>query len=156
MLWKKLQNPLDGSKIEVFQKKQSDLVKVSERSAELSSAQELAARKEKPAKVPTPPPRPTSVVSLSLKDGKDNKLSPTPAPPPPPPPPKMSVGTKSVRRVPEVVEFYRLLTRRDAHTENRASSTATPAVTFTPGMIGEIENRSTYLSAVSKRSLLTI
>jgi hypothetical protein len=33
--------------------------------------------------------------------------------------------------------------------ENRINSAAIPVVAFTPSMIGEIENRSTYLSAVS-------
>ncbi|KAJ6310250.1 hypothetical protein OIU76_015058 [Salix suchowensis] len=135
-----------------FCRKQSDFVKVSERSVEHSSPrtsiQELAPRKEKLAKVPNPPPKPTSVAPPSPKEVGSNKLSPTSAPPPPPPPPKMSVGSKTVRRVPEVVEFYRLLTRRDAHMENRINSAAIPVVAFTPSMIGEIENRSSYLSAI--------
>ncbi|KAJ6315343.1 hypothetical protein OIU78_018768 [Salix suchowensis] len=117
MLWKKLQNPFDSSKTEVFQQKQSDFVKVSERSVEHSSPrpslQELAARKEKQAKVPNPPPRPTYAAPPSLKEANDNKL-----PPPPPPPP------------------------------NITNSAAVPVVAFTPGMIGEIENRSSYLSAI--------
>ncbi|KAJ6964841.1 protein CHUP1 [Populus alba x Populus x berolinensis] len=152
MLWKKLQNPFDSSKTEVFLQKQSDFVKVSERSVEHSSPrpsiQELAVIKEKHAKVPNPPPRPTSIAPPSLKEANDNKLPPTSAPPPPPPPPNMCAGSKAVRRVPEVVEFYRLLTRRDAHMENKTNSTAIPAVAFTPNMIGEIENRSSYLSAI--------
>ncbi|KAJ6385446.1 hypothetical protein OIU77_028597 [Salix suchowensis] len=141
-----------SSKTDVFLQKQSDFVKVSERSVEHSSPrtsiQELAPRKEKLAKVPNPPPKPTSVAPPSPKEVGSNKLSPTSAPPPPPPPPKMSVGSKTVRRVPEVVEFYRLLTRRDAHMENRINSSAIPVVAFTPSMIGEIENRSSYLSAI--------
>ena len=153
MLWKKLQNPFDSSKTEVFLQKQSDFVKVSERSVEHSSPRpsihELAAIKEKHAKVPNPPPRPTSIAPPSLKEANDNKLPPTSAPPPPPPPPNMCAGSKAVRRVPEVVELYRLLTRRDAHMENRTNSAAIPVVAFTPNMIGEIENRSSYLSAVS-------
>ncbi|KAJ6692236.1 PROTEIN CHUP1 CHLOROPLASTIC [Salix purpurea] len=152
MLWKKLQNPFESSKTDVFLQKQSDFVKVSERSVEHSSPrtsiQELAPRKETLAKVPNPPPKPTSVAPPSPKEVGSNKLSPTSAPPPPPPPPKMSVGSKTVRRVPEVVEFYRLLTRRDAHMENRINSAAIPVVAFTPSMIGEIENRSSYLSAI--------
>ncbi|KAI5603926.1 hypothetical protein POPTR_001G279000v4 [Populus trichocarpa] len=152
MLWKKLQNPFDSSKTEVFLQKQSDFVKVSERSVEHSSPrpsiQELAAIKEKHAKVPNPPPRPTYVAPPSLKEANDNKLPLTSAPPPPPPPPNMCAGSKAVRRVPEVVEFYRLLTRRDAHMENRTNSAAIPVVAFTPNMIGEIENRSSYLSAI--------
>ncbi|KAB5541132.1 hypothetical protein DKX38_014106 [Salix brachista] len=152
MLWKKLQNPFESSKPDVFLQKQSDFVKVSERSVEHSSPrpsiQELAPRKEKLPKVPNPPPRPTSVAPPSPKEVGCNKLSPASAPPPPPPPPKMSVRSKTVRRVPEVVEFYRLLTRRDAHMENRINSAAIPVVAFTPSMIGEIENRSSYLSAI--------
>lgn len=151
MLWKKLQNPIDSSKTDIPQQKTSDFSKVSEESLEHLSprpnVQELAARKERPGKLPNPPPRPTSLVSPPLKDANENKMPP--APPPPPPPPKMSIGSKSVRRVPEVVEFYRLLTRKDAHMENRANPAVTPVVTFTPNMIGEIENRSAYLSAVS-------
>jgi len=54
-----------------------------------------------------------------------------------------------VRRVPEVMELYRSLTRRDAHKENRSNPAGTPVVAFTKNMIGEIENRSAYLSAVS-------
>ncbi|XP_011003883.1 PREDICTED: protein CHUP1, chloroplastic-like [Populus euphratica] len=147
MLWKKLQNPIDSSKTDVFLQKQSDFVKVSEEhSSTRPSIQELPPRKEKLAKVPNPPPRPTSVAPPSPKEVNSNKLSP--APPPPPPPPKMSVGSKTVRRVPEVAEFYRLLTRRDAHMENRINSAAISVVAFTPSMIGEIENRSTYLSAI--------
>jgi hypothetical protein len=154
MLWKKLQNPIDSSKTDVFLQKQSDFVKVSEEhSSPRPSIQELPSRKEKLAKVPNPPPRPTSVAPSSPKEVNSNKLSPAPAPapapPPPPPPPKMSVGSKTVRRVPEVAEFYRLVTRRDVHMENRINSAAIPVVAFNPSMIGEIENRSTYLSAVS-------
>ncbi|KAI9388509.1 hypothetical protein POPTR_009G073600v4 [Populus trichocarpa] len=153
MLWKKLQNPIDSSKTDVFLQKQSDFVKVSEEhSSPRPSIQELPSRKEKLAKVPNPPPRPTSVAPSSPKEVNSNKLSPAPAPapapPPPPPPPKMSVGSKTVRRVPEVAEFYRLVTRRDVHMENRINSAAIPVVAFTPSMIGEIENRSTYLSAI--------
>lgn len=75
--------------------------------------------------------------------------APTPAPPPPPPlPTKLLGGSKAVRRVPEVLELYRLVTKRDAQKENKAANGGFPAVAFTKNMIGEIENRSAYLSAV--------
>ncbi|XP_022998607.1 protein CHUP1, chloroplastic [Cucurbita maxima] len=75
--------------------------------------------------------------------------APTPAPPPPPPlPTKLLGGSKAVRRVPEVLELYRLVTKRDAQKENKATNGGFPAVAFTKNMIGEIENRSAYLSAI--------
>ena len=42
-----------------------------------------------------------------------------------------------------------LLTRRDAHMENKINSTAIPVVAFTLSMIGEIDNLSSYLSTVN-------
>ncbi|KAF5751352.1 protein CHUP1 chloroplastic-like [Tripterygium wilfordii] len=95
--------------------------------------QELIARKEKAAAVLKPPPRPAA-FSPSHKEVSETRAPPKPAPPPPPMPSKMLVGSRSLRHVPEVVEMHRSLTGRDAYMEN---------------MIGEIENRSTYLSAVS-------
>lgn len=103
---------------------------------------------EKPMKIPNPPPKPSSVTPSLPKDVKGIKAPPAPAPPPPPPPSKSLVGTRAVRRVPEVMELYRSLTRRDAHKENRSNPAGTPVVAFTKNMIGEIENRSAYLSAI--------
>ncbi|KAJ4836795.1 hypothetical protein Tsubulata_029982 [Turnera subulata] len=153
MLWKKLQNPIDSTKNDVSQEKPADFVKASKQNVESlipkPNIQEFAARKERPAKLPSPPPRPTSATAPPVKEGKDSKLSSTAAaPPPPPPPPKSLMGSKSVRRVPEVVEFYRFLTKKDASVENKTNGIATPATAFSPSMIGEIENRSTYLSAI--------
>ncbi|TKY56496.1 CHUP1 [Spatholobus suberectus] len=44
--------------------------------------------------------------------------------------------------------MYRSLTRKDANMENRIHSNGIPTVAFTKNMIEEIENRSTYLSAI--------
>ncbi|GAB2285141.1 hypothetical protein Dimus_019595 [Dionaea muscipula] len=74
-----------------------------------------------------------------------------PAPPPPPPPllPSRSlVGSRAVRRVPEVIEFYRFLNNRNAQVENRTGTKGILSGANSRNMIGEIENRSTYLSAV--------
>ncbi|KAK4780231.1 hypothetical protein SAY87_016337 [Trapa incisa] len=75
-------------------------------------------------------------------------VPPSPAPPPPPPPSKSLARTKAVRRVPEVVELYRVLTKKDVFTGDRPNPAGAPAAEFNRNMIGEIENRSTYLSAI--------
>ncbi|CAK9326937.1 unnamed protein product [Citrullus colocynthis] len=88
----------------------------------------------------------------SWGDVKENlrmTAAPASAPPPPPPlPTKLLGGSKAVRRVPEVLELYRTLTKRDAQMENKVKHGGVPAVAFTKNMIGEIENRSAYLSAI--------
>ncbi|KAK6133478.1 hypothetical protein DH2020_032771 [Rehmannia glutinosa] len=106
--------------------------------------------------IPPPPPPPPSA-----------KLAPPPPPPPPPPPqskaaappppPPPSKGLKpkpaaeKVRRVPEVVEFYHSLMRRDSHFR-RDSGGGGPsdgtAGAHAKDMIGEIENRSAHLLAI--------
>lgn len=43
----------------------------------------------------------------------------TKPPPPPPLPSKRTLGKRSVRRAPEVVEFYRALTKRESHMGNK-------------------------------------
>lgn len=150
MLWKKLQNSMDSNyTIEATQQKPALSVNASGQSPRQDFS-ESTAIKERPTRVPIPPPRPPILTSsVSLKDVREYKVSSAPAPPPPPPPSKSLVGSKAVRRVPELMELYRSLTRRDAHTENKANPAGLPAVALTRNMIGEIENRSTYISAVS-------
>ncbi|KAF2305250.1 hypothetical protein GH714_003340 [Hevea brasiliensis] len=72
------------------------------------------------------------------------------APPPPPPPPKGTrMGPAKVRRVPEVVEFYHSLMRRDSRRESGAGAPdVLPATANARDMIGEIENRSRHLLAI--------
>ncbi|PSR88237.1 hypothetical protein CEY00_Acc31266 [Actinidia chinensis var. chinensis] len=85
---------------------------------------------------------------------------PPPPPPPPgegpprPPPPPGSLprgggGSDKVHRAPELVEFYQLLMKREAKkdTSSLVSSTASTADARS-NMIGEIENRSSFLLAV--------
>ncbi|EOY34533.1 F10K1.18 protein, putative isoform 3, partial [Theobroma cacao] len=157
MLWKKLHNSIDNSNADASLQKSSDFLKVSEQRLEAEnvyprpSFQELAVRKERQSKVPKPPPRSNSFISPSPKEVSENKVT-TPSVPPPPPPPlpsKLLAGSRSVRRVPEVVELYRSLTRKDTNMENKTNAAATPVLAFSRNMIGEIENRSTYVSAVS-------
>jgi len=93
---------------------------------------------------PPPPPPPRKPTSKA-------------APPPPPPPPPAKAGKLApakVRRVPEVVEFYHSLMRRDSHPRRDSGSggaAEVPATANARDMIGEIENRSTHLLAVSAR-----
>ncbi|CAN0911029.1 Protein CHUP1, chloroplastic, partial [Linum grandiflorum] len=91
---------------------------------------------------PPPPPLPPARTSTKPAPAA---LLPPPPPPPPPPPKERRTGTAKVRRVPEVVEFYHSLMRRDSRKES-ASAAATTA--NSRDMIGEIENRSAYLLAI--------
>lgn len=102
-----------------------------------------------PAKAAPPPPPPPP-----------RKLASKAAPPPPPPPPKGGrMASAKVRRVPEVVEFYHSLMRRDSQSRRESSSGASaevPATANARDMIGEIENRSTHLLAVSTREFCCV
>lgn len=108
---------------------------------------------------PPPPPPPPSVKTTGPPPPPPPPPPPAQskasAPPPPPPPPK---GAKSkaamakVRRVPEVVEFYHSLMRRDSicrRDSGGGSSDGLVAGAAAKDMIGEIENRSSHLLAVS-------
>ena len=109
MLWKKLQNSMDGNNIDVSQQKPSFLVNLSGQQSPAVEKRHLKQdflesefTKERPGKAPNPPPSPpTSTSPATLKE---NKVSSAPAgapPPPPPPPPSiLLVGSKAVRRVP--------------------------------------------------------
>lgn len=155
MLWKKLQNSMDNNYIDVAPQKPPLFVNISGQSPaveKLHQRQDLsesAAIKERPGKVPpNPPPRPPVLTSpVSPKETGEHKVSPAPLPPPLPS--KSLVGLKAVRRVPEVMELYRSLTRKDVHPEHKTNPAGVQAFALTKTMIGEIENRSTYISAVS-------
>ncbi|OWM91143.1 hypothetical protein CDL15_Pgr000086 [Punica granatum] len=100
-------------------------------------------------KAPPPPPPPPQ---MNTKAPPPPPQTATKAPcPPPPPPPPMSVKSvqAKVRRVPEVVEFYHSLMRRDSRRDSGTGVPAdgAPATANARDMIGEIENRSTHLLA---------
>ncbi|KAK1424792.1 hypothetical protein QVD17_20130 [Tagetes erecta] len=97
---------------------------------------------------PPPPPPPPPLLQRATKAA-------APPPPPPPPPPPRPKGLKplpaKVTRIPEVVEFYHSLMRREARRDSctGASTADAPSSTAnTRDMIGEIENRSTHLLAI--------
>ncbi|KAL3345222.1 hypothetical protein AABB24_024260 [Solanum stoloniferum] len=90
---------------------------------------------------PPPPPPPPPVPSAASKTG--------PPPPPPPPPKGLKPLPAKVRRIPEVVEFYHSLMRRDCRRDSGAGvSSAADAPSSAKDMIGEIENRSAHLLAI--------
>ncbi|KAG4129336.1 hypothetical protein ERO13_D09G073800v2 [Gossypium hirsutum] len=108
-------------------------------------------------RVPKPPPRPSLSSSTSCTE---KQIPPPPPPhsllkaiaPPPPPPPQKGMKTVAakVRRVPEVVEFYHSIMRRDSKRDAGGCNVpeALPATANARDMIGEIENRSAYLLAI--------
>lgn len=115
--------------------------------------------KPRPPRVPTPPPLPSSssAGSISLDTYAAGKRNASPnleslvaiiPPPPPPPPPPARSAAASVRRVPEVVEFYHSLMRRDTKRDSSGGVTDVPAAANARNMIGEIENRSSHLLAI--------
>ncbi|XP_050367432.1 protein CHUP1, chloroplastic [Argentina anserina] len=136
VLWKKFQNSMDTPE-------QSPAAKE-------KTSPKLDFTEEKPATILTnaPPPKPPPAPPASIKEVKGNKGPSAPAPPPPPPPSKSLLGTKGVRRVPEVIELYRSLTRKDPHMENKANPAGVHVFALTKNMIGEIENRSSYVLAI--------
>ncbi|XP_074272338.1 protein INCREASED PETAL GROWTH ANISOTROPY 1-like [Silene latifolia] len=116
-------------------------------------------------RVPKPPPKRCFSDSSSCKS--ENVTAPPPPPPPPamrqspatvtrsvppPPPPPPAVGgnrvTVKVKRVPEVVEFYHSLMRRDSRKEGGSATTELTTASSARDLVGEIENRSAYLLAI--------
>lgn len=144
ILWKKFQYPNNIDNKEGIPKKQ--IAQTPEQS------QKSVSESKKPSPPPPPPPPCKVIVSENSATTPPKK---GPPPPPPPLPSKSLVGSKlAVRRVPEVIDFYRYLNRRNAQIENRTNVTGTPRDGNPSNMIGEIENRSMYLTAVSNFGLV--
>ena len=105
-------------------------------------------------RIPNPPPRPSSSISSKIKQESSAQVL-LPPPPPPPPPPPMNFASKSntatVKRAPQVVELYHSLMKRDSRKDssNGGLSDAPDVADVRSSMIGEIENRSSHLLAVS-------
>lgn len=78
----------------------------------------------------------------------------TPGAPPSPPPPPGSLmksqesGGDKVQRSPEVVEFYRSLMKRETRQDSAIGASHADAASAHNNIIGEIENRSSFLLAV--------
>lgn len=108
-----------------------------------------------PPPPPCPPPPPPPIQS---KQNRSKSTSTAPPPPPPPPPARRrptgasprGASDPCVRRVPEVVEFYHSLMRRESKRDAGCGAEAGTGcgVAAARDMIGEIENRSAHLLAV--------
>lgn len=106
-------------------------------------------------RIPNPPPRPSS-CSISSKTKQESSAPQVPPPPPPPPPPPAlnfasRSSTATVKRAPQVVELYHSLMKRDSRKDSSSGglSDAPDVADVRSSMIGEIENRSSHLLAVS-------
>ncbi|CAA3016721.1 CHUP1, chloroplastic [Olea europaea subsp. europaea] len=102
---------------------------------------------------PPPPPPPVKVVAPPPPHPPppQSKMAPravAPPPPPPPPPKGSKTVPAKVRRIPEVVEFYHSLMRRDSNPRRDTTADAPAAGATAKDMIGEIENRSAHLLAI--------
>ncbi|XP_058741416.1 protein CHUP1, chloroplastic-like isoform X1 [Vicia villosa] len=106
----------------------------------------------RPPRVPRPPPKPCDAAPIS---NSYNAVPYAPSVHSSSSPqlvgslPKGSLGSYKVKRAPDVVEFYQSLMKREAKkdTSSLTSSTSNAAVARN-NMIGEIENRSSFLLAV--------
>lgn len=106
-------------------------------------------------RIPNPPPRPSCSISSKTKQECSAQVRVQPPPPPPPPPPPMSFASRGntamVKRAPQVVELYHSLMKRDSRRDSSSGglSDAPDVADVRSSMIGEIENRSSHLLAVS-------
>nr|KYP43297.1 hypothetical protein KK1_035253 [Cajanus cajan] len=141
-------------------------------SEELTDSTASSLTKSRAPRVPKPPPTRSSSSSFSSAENgnvhteeaisQPRKVAPPPPPPPPkakskatpPPPPPPPKGSRQVaakvRKVPEVVEFYHSLMRRESQSrrESIAGAVEVPPAANPRDMIGEIENRSSHLLAI--------
>lgn len=132
---------------------------------------------KRPPRVPRPPPRSSGGNSTNMPSprpplpgggppppppppGRGPPPPPGSGPPPPPPPPgalgRGAASGNKVHRAPELVEFYQSLMKRDAKKDGASliSSGTGNSSEARSNMIGEIENRSTFLLAVSSHFYL--
>ncbi|KAK3015608.1 hypothetical protein RJ639_005836 [Escallonia herrerae] len=125
---------------------------------------------KRPPRVPRPPPKATGAASAGTDVNPSSKAPGAPPPPPPPPgapppppppggpprppPPPGSLSRAAgsgdkVHRAPELVEFYQTLMKRESKKDTQSlMSSASNAADARSNMIGEIENRSSFLLAV--------
>lgn len=132
------------------------------------SKMKLAHIEKRPPRVPRPPPKPSGATPVGTNTNPSSgvPLAPPPPPPgapplppspggpprPPPPPGSLQRGAGSgdkVHRAPELVEFYQTLMKREAKKDTSSLISSTSNVSDArSNMIGEIENRSSFLLAV--------
>ncbi|KAL2324866.1 hypothetical protein Fmac_023924 [Flemingia macrophylla] len=125
------------------------------------SMMKLAHNVKRPPRVPQPPPKPSDGAPVTTNSNPSNGASCTSSVPHPPPPPgrplpsptpeSLSTGVLAgdkLHRAPDVVEFYQTLMKREAMKDTSLISSTMCASDARSNMIGEIENRSSFLIAV--------
>ncbi|XP_047950174.1 protein CHUP1, chloroplastic-like isoform X2 [Salvia hispanica] len=132
------------------------------------SKMQLVEIEKRPARTPRPPPKASGGASGNTNTNVPSRAPggpplppPTPGAPPPPPPPGGAPrpppppgslpprgASDKVHRAPELVEFYQSLMKREAKNTNALISTSSNTSEARSNMIGEIENRSSFLLAV--------
>lgn len=134
--------------------------------SQMISKMKLAEIEKRPTRVPRPPPKSgNATISTGSNTSTGVPAPPPGAPPPPPPPggpphpppppgslPRGAGSGDKVHRAPELVEFYQTLMKREAKkdTSSLISSSSNNASDARSNMIGEIENRSSFLLAVCR------
>ncbi|PQM35592.1 protein CHUP1 chloroplastic isoform X3 [Prunus yedoensis var. nudiflora] len=125
----------------------------------------LAQIEKRPPRVPRPPPKasggapagttpkPSSGVPHPPPGGPPPPPPPPGGPPRPPPPPgslpRGAGSADKVHRAPELVEFYQSLMKREAKKDTSSLISSSSNVSDArSNMIGEIENKSSFLLAV--------
>lgn len=102
-----------------------------------------------------PPPPPLAIRPIPKVVDLERKARPCaslPPPPPPPPPPQPSAGVAPAQKAPALVEFYHSLKRQEGKKRDSSGSGNhhKPAATSAhSSIVGEIQNRSAHLLAVS-------
>ncbi|KAJ6312483.1 hypothetical protein OIU77_014082 [Salix suchowensis] len=131
------------------------------------SKMKLAHIEKRSPRVPRPPPKSSAAGPVATNANPLGGVPPPPppppgAPPPPPPPggppppppppgslPRGAGSGDKVHRAPELVEFYQSLMKREAKKDTSSLTSSTSNVSNArSNMIGEIENRSSFLLAV--------
>ncbi|XP_020586322.1 protein CHUP1, chloroplastic-like [Phalaenopsis equestris] len=100
-------------------------------------------------RIPNPPPRP-STAAPNVENRVGSGPIPPPPPPPPPPPKFLAKSSGIMQRAPQVAELYHSLMKRESRKDNCGGGVGDipDVANVRSSMIGEIENRSSYLLAI--------
>lgn len=115
-----------------------------------------------PSRLPPTPPLPKFLVSSASNSGKRDENSspvapPTPPPPPPPPPPRPLAKAARAQKSPPVSQLFQLLKKQDNSRDLSPSVNGNKSQVNSAhnSIVGEIQNRSAHLIAVSKQISLS-
>lgn len=114
-----------------------------------------------PSRLSSSPPFPKFLVSPATNLGKRDEASlpiapPTPPPPPPPPPPRPLAKSARAQKTPPVPQLFQILKKQDNSRDLSPYGNGNkPQVNSVHNsIVGEIQNRSAHLIAVSNRFFL--